>query len=110
QWAGRVEEAIAALETARMFDPTSPMAAMNLGFAYYGAGRYADAVRVLEPGHARESTQVLQVYRHVALAAAYAQLGRENDAAMAREALLKLNPFFDTAAFVQQFRDSRHAA
>ena len=110
QWAGRTADSIAALETARAFDPASPMAAMNLGFAYYLAGRHEDAVRVLEPGHARESTAVIQLYRHVALAAAYAQLGRADEAAAARDALLKLNPFFETGDFVRQFRDPRHAA
>lgn len=109
-WAGRAAEAIGALETALTFDPSSPIAAMNLGFAYYLAERYEDAVRVLERGHVRESTQILQIYRHVALAAAYAQLGRSDEAAMARAALLKLNPFFETGVFIRQFRDPRQGA
>jgi class 3 adenylate cyclase/TolB-like protein/Flp pilus assembly protein TadD len=109
-WSGRTPEAVAALETAIRFDPGSPTAAMNLGFAYYLSGRYEDAVRALEHGHVRESTHVLQVYRHVALAATYAQLGRDEDAALARSALLRLNPFFEIEAFVRQFRDPRQGA
>jgi class 3 adenylate cyclase/TolB-like protein len=109
-WSGRTADGVAALETALRFDPGSPTAVMNLGFAYYLSERYEDAVRVLERGHVRESTHILQIYRHVALAAAYAQLGRDEEAARARAALLRLNPFFEIEPFIRQFRDPRQGA
>lgn len=75
--------------------------------AYYEARRHADAVRILERASARvpENAAV-----HALLAATFAQLGRPADATRERDALRRVSPFFDTAAFGSRFQDPAHRA
>lgn len=43
-WQGRTEEALRALRSARQLDPFSPIISANVGWAYYAARRYAEAI------------------------------------------------------------------
>ena len=77
-WTGRIDESIAAAEAAmRLNVNIGSEAALNLGLAYLLAHRYADAVRLLEAARARYPTHPLLDFP---LAAAYAELGRTDDA------------------------------
>jgi adenylate cyclase len=107
-WLGRIDEAIQASEAALRYDPLPPITPLfNLGLAYYEARRHADAVRVLERAIARvpENAAI-----HALLAAAYAQLGRPQEATRERDALRRVSPFFDTAAFGSRFQNPAHRA
>jgi len=107
-WLGRIEEAIQVSEAALRFDPLPRITTLfNLGMAYYEAWRHADAVRVLERAIARvpENAAV-----HALLAATFAQLDRPQDAAREREALKRVSPFFDAAAFGSRFQNPTHRA
>ena len=107
-WPGRIDEAIQASEAAIRFDPLPRITTLfNLGMAYYEARRHADAVRILERASARvpENAAV-----HALLAATFAQLGRPADATRERDALRRVSPFFDTAAFGSRFQDPAHHA
>jgi TolB-like protein/class 3 adenylate cyclase/Flp pilus assembly protein TadD len=103
---GRIDEAIQAGEAALRFDPLPPITPLfDLGMAYYLARRHADAIRVLERAIARvpENAAI-----HALLAAAYAQLGRPQEAARERDALRRVSPFFDIAAFGSRFQNPAH--
>ncbi|MGH6902448.1 MAG: adenylate/guanylate cyclase domain-containing protein [Geminicoccaceae bacterium] len=88
-FAGRPDEAIELIGRAQRLNPAAPRwYAWNLGMALYLARRHDDAVTAF-----RKATPLGDVaYRW--LAAAYAQLGREQDAKAAAEAYLKLTPDF----------------
>ncbi len=104
-WSGRSQEAVTALETAYLLDPDiAHNAAMNLGTAYYLQGRFEDAVRVLERGLSREHNAFIRAYSYAALAAAYGQLGRKEEATRALEALTNNQPFFRIEHYINQFK------
>ncbi|MDQ6433983.1 tetratricopeptide repeat protein [Mesorhizobium sp. LHD-90] len=104
-WSGDAEGAIAAMERAKIFDPTLHWDSLHvLGFAYYLAGRHHDAVAILEPLTGGNPERYI-VY--LGLAAAYAELGRTDDAERAAKEVKRLSPFFKTAPFVGQWRDSK---
>jgi TolB-like protein/Flp pilus assembly protein TadD len=112
-WSGQLDRAVEALETANRLSPNLASSAMNLGTTYYLQGRYEDAVRVLEGGLSRDPDPLMRSYSYIALAAAYGQLGRTEDAARAKAALAKLQPFFKVDSFLDQFRtvaDRSHLA
>ena len=102
-WTGRVDQSITATEAAmRLNANIGPEAAFNLGIAYLLAGRYDDAVRLLEQQRTRYPAYTLL---DLPLAAAYAELGRAAEAAEAvREAKLK-NPWFEVTNFGSRFQD-----
>jgi tetratricopeptide (TPR) repeat protein len=105
-WTGQIEDAIKALETSRQFQPNlGPTEAFYLGLAYMVAGRNADAIRTLEQAITRYSN-ILAV--NVTLAAAYAEAGRQDDAAKQAEVVRRQFPFFDSAQFGSQFRTPEH--
>jgi tetratricopeptide (TPR) repeat protein len=79
-----------------------PEASLNLGLAYLLAGRYADAVRLLEAQRILYPTYPLLDFP---LAAAYAELGRTADAQAAAEQGRLKNPHFDLASFGSRFQD-----
>lgn len=102
-WTGRADEAIAAAESAmRLNANIGPEAALDLGLAYLLAGRYADAVKLLEAVRARYPAHPLLDFP---LAAAYAELGRTDDASDAAEQGHRKNPHFDLATFGSRFQD-----
>jgi TolB-like protein/Flp pilus assembly protein TadD len=105
-WSGRSDEAIGAMQTAYRLDPNlgTPGASMNFGLAYYLQARFEDAVQVLERGLLSEHNPLYRAYSYAGLAAAYAQLGRAEEAARALEALRTLQPFFGMNRFLDQFK------
>lgn len=96
----RLDEAIHELEAVLSFDPISDPAWSDLGTAYYLAGRLKDAVEILERNLERMPDQVSP---RAVLAAAYADLGLEQQAQDIAAEILKLSPFFKTAYFSDQY-------
>jgi adenylate cyclase len=80
---------------------------MELALAYYLKRRYQDSVGTLEKGLSRRPDFVGY---HMALAAAYAQLGRSEDAADAAAAVLRLHPFFEVDSYGSVFRNPKDRA
>jgi tetratricopeptide (TPR) repeat protein len=107
-FSGHADRAIEALETAGRLNPglsiADPRRAL-LGFGYYLQGRYDDAVRELEGAKGPDAHGNI----HIGLAAAYAKVGRDADAAREATQVYRLAPFFDVAAFVAQFRNPTDA-
>lgn len=103
-WTGDADGAIAALERAKIFDPTLQWDYLApLGFAYYLAGRYQDAIGILNP--IAETASDYGIYAF--LAAAYAELGRAADAEHAATKVKSLWPFFRIAVFIDQWKDKK---
>ena len=102
-WSGRPDDAIEAYETTLRYDPRpSPGTHMNLGLGYYLKGRYDAAISRIERGVAQYPDFV---GNYIALAAAYAQAGRSEDAALAAEKILRLDPFFELESYGSVFRN-----
>jgi len=92
-WSGDVEGSVKAFDTARSLGlALSPKEAFVLGIAYLLADRDVDAIRTLE-GNSPD------VFSNAILAAAYAQAGRQADAAAQAETVRRLDPRFDSAEF-----------
>ncbi len=103
-YAGRRDEAIQAYETALRFNPSMEIDRLfELGLAYYLEQRYDDAIRTLEQGVGRNPDLP---FLYIALAAAYAQAERSEDAARAAAKVRRLHPFFEVASFGTRFRNS----
>jgi adenylate cyclase len=86
---GRQDEAIELIGRVQRLNPAAPRwYTWYLGIAFYLARRYDEAVTALRRGRPLGS----MAYRW--LAAAYGQLGREQDAKAAAEEYLKLTPDF----------------
>jgi tetratricopeptide (TPR) repeat protein len=104
--AGQPQEAIASGETALRFDPnSSPVVFGNLGWAYFIAKRYEDAIATLE--RALTLTKDSEYpFALIALVASYVESGRSAEAARSSEALRRLSPFFDVAEFSLLFQDA----
>ncbi len=101
-WLGRVDEPITALETAFALNPNqSEHDVVALGLAYYTARRHDDAVRFLEREALRNPSIV---FIQVVLAAAYAQLGRADDAQRVADLVRRRLPVFDPQIFGSRFQ------
>jgi adenylate cyclase len=88
-FAGRADEAIELIEKAQRLNPSAPRwYAWNLGMALYIARRHDEAVNAFRKGAPLGDVG----YRWVA--AAYGQLGREQEAKAAAAEYLKLTPDF----------------
>jgi tetratricopeptide (TPR) repeat protein len=74
----------------------------HLGLAFYLKGKYEDAIRTLEQAL---SFAPNFAWNHIALAAAYAQTGRSEDAQRAVEMVKKLHPFFERDSSFTLFRN-----
>ena len=105
---GRLDEAIAAMETARRFEPhPSAGVGVNLAVAYYAAARYRDAL-------AQADALLTRTPDHVALhairAAALAQLGNPEEARRAADQVRRFSPVFDVENFGSRFAKPGYAA
>lgn len=102
-WSGRPDDTIEAIETLLRYDPgTTPGTYMFLGLGYYLKGRYDMAISAAERGLVRYPDFV---GNHIALAAAYAQAGRSEDAARAAAKVLRLDPFFEVESYGTVFQN-----
>ncbi len=94
-WAGNAEEAIGALKTAQRLGPKPTKSAAHrnagfLGFAYFTAGRYDDAIASINKHYAR-SVRVGSD-RLPFLAAAYIATGQDEKARAVMKAFLNKKP------------------
>jgi TolB-like protein/class 3 adenylate cyclase len=107
-WRGDLEEAAAAIETARRFDPLirSEMG-FDLALAYLVLGRNQDSLAVSETFIARFGEVA---FLHAVRAGALAQLGRLDEAKKAAEETRRLNPFLQSASFGARFVNRAHQA
>jgi adenylate cyclase len=102
-WLGRLDESIDASETAFRFDPLPPVTPLlNLGLAYYERRRHADALSVMTRASERFPDNP---FIRALLAAIFARLDRPQDAAQERDAVRRLSPFFQPAAFGSRFQN-----
>ena len=100
-WSGRIDEALAAYDTALRFDPqmTNPFFS-SLIFAYFAKQRYEDAIAASMRMPSKTGGDVIA---QIALVAAYALLGRTVEANRAVEELRRTAPFFDRKEFIESF-------
>jgi TolB-like protein/DNA-binding winged helix-turn-helix (wHTH) protein/cytochrome c-type biogenesis protein CcmH/NrfG len=100
-WLGRTDAAIEALERAQRIDPDlSPIDRFALSLAYYMKGRYDAAIEQAEL-NLRDTAGAS--FSRVVLAAAYAQQGRDGDAARAAAEVRRFDPTFDSQEFGTKF-------
>jgi adenylate cyclase len=102
-WAGRAADALPWLEGALRFDSANGFAASKLCMAYYLLGRYTEAVDACVRGLSRSPGRNTQLVTHPMLAAAYAELGRQQDADHERAISGRLWPLLDARTFADQF-------
>jgi class 3 adenylate cyclase len=102
-WTGDIDGSIAAGELAmRLNGNLGPERAFDLGIAYLLKNRFADAVRLLEAARVRYPAYPTLDFP---LAGAYAELGRDAEAADALERGKRKNPYLDLAGFGTRFQD-----
>ncbi len=95
-FAGRPREAIKYLERAVRLDPYHPSVYLTwLGGVYSWSGRYDQAIKALKRAMRQEPDYIVN---HVALAAAYAHSGKDEDARAEAAEILRLNPNFTLRA------------
>jgi adenylate cyclase len=102
-WAGKAAEGLPWLEGALRFDRAQSNTALNLCITYYFLGRYREAVEVGDRVLARNPGRSIALLGRPVLAAAYAQMGRDQDAEGERAIVARLSPFFDAHRFAGQF-------
>jgi adenylate cyclase len=102
-WAGKAAEGLPWLEGALRFDRAQSNTALNLCIAYYFLGRYREAVEVGDRVLARNPGRSIALLGRPVLAAAYAQMGRDQDAEGERAIVARLSPLFDAHRFAGQF-------
>jgi len=91
------------LEGALRFDRANGWAASRLCMAYYFVRRYSEGVDACDRALTRDPGRNTQMLTHPMLAAAYAQLGRQQDAEGERAIVAHLWPFLDARTFAAQF-------
>jgi TolB-like protein/Tfp pilus assembly protein PilF len=105
---GEIAGAIDSLELALKLDPTlEPSHVFDLAIAYYLARRHEDSLRIAERGLARYPDFPMF---HAPAAAATAQLGRKEQAALYVEALRRRLPVLDLNTLGSRFKNPAHAA
>src|SRR6266436_6788226 len=102
-WAGKAAEGLPWLEGALRFDRAQSNTALNLCIAYYFLGRYREAVETGDRVLGRNPGRSIELLGRPVLAAAYAQMGRDQDAERERAIVARLSPFFDAHRFAGQF-------
>jgi adenylate cyclase len=101
-WAGRATEASPWLEGALRFDRADGFAAARLCMVYYLLRRYNEAVEVCDRALSRNPGRNTQMITHPILAAAYAELGQQQDADGERAITAHLWPLLDARTFAAQ--------
>ena len=102
-WTGDIDGSIMAGELAmRLNANVGPEHALNLGIAYLLRKRFADAVKLLENARIRYPGYPTLDFP---LAGAYAELGRDAEAADALERAKTKDPYLDLAGFGTRFQD-----
>jgi adenylate cyclase len=101
-WAGKAEEALPWLEGALRFDQANGFAAARLCMAYYLLHRYTEAVDAGVRALSRNPGRNTQMLTHPILAAAYAELGRQQEADSERAIAGRLWPLLDAQTFADQ--------
>ena len=91
------------LEGALRFDRAHALTSQDLCIAYYFLRRYGEAVEAGDRALARSPGRSIQTETHPFLAAAYAQIGRDQDAEGERIIVTHLSPFFNARRFAAQF-------
>src|SRR5271169_1201771 len=102
-WAGKAADGLPWLEGALRFDRASGFTAARLCMAYYLLRRYGEAVDACDRALALDPGRNTQMLAHPTLAAAYAELGRQQDADGERAIVAHLWPFLDARIFAEQF-------
>jgi class 3 adenylate cyclase/TolB-like protein/Flp pilus assembly protein TadD len=102
-WAGRATEALPWLESALRFDHGHLLTVNSLCWAYYFLGRYNEAVEAGDRALTRSPGRSNRMITHSFLAAAYAEMGRNQDAAGEHAIIMRLSPFFDARTFAAGF-------
>jgi len=103
-WLGRLDDAIASLETARGFDPRflASTSRLDLALAYYLRDRYPEALSVCEAALAR-NPKLAQTT--AVKAATLARLENFEAARIAAAEVRRLNPFFQVETFGKRLVD-----
>ena len=102
-YAGQTDNAIKFMKMGLRFNPiATPGIYMELGLAYYLKERYDDTVKIVQQGLAKKPDFVGY---HIVIAAAYAQLGKVEDAKLSAQEVLRRHPFFEVESYGTIFRD-----
>ena len=105
---GRIDESIAANETARRFDPRiGADSGFALALAYYTAGRYREAIATADTFLGRYQDNV---FLRSMRAAALAQQGNAEEARKESEQVRRFSPFFQVEVFGTRFVKPEHRA
>jgi tetratricopeptide (TPR) repeat protein len=105
---GRIDEAIAVLETARRFEPQPSVGrGINLALAYYIAGRNRDALAQADAMLTRAPRNGVV---HAMRAAALAQMGELDAARRAADDVRRFDPLFDPDNFGARFSNPTYTA
>ncbi len=100
-WSGQTDAAIDALELAQRIDPElNAVDRFALSLAYYLKGRYDAAIEQADLNLRKTSAAN---FSRILLAAAYAQLGRLEDAAGVVTTIRRIDPTFDAQEFGTKF-------
>ena len=102
-WAGKAAEALPWLEGALRFDQADGFASARLCMTYYLLRRYPEAIDAGDRALSRNPGRNTQMLTHPMLAAAYAELGRQQDAERERAITARLWPLLDARTFAEQF-------
>jgi TolB-like protein/DNA-binding winged helix-turn-helix (wHTH) protein len=107
-YAGRIDEAIAIMESARVVQPNvGPGNSVNFAYAYYLTGRYREAISITELMLERYPNDVsLLAVRTAALA----QAGDRSKAQESARQVMRINPGFRVRFFGTRFADPVHVA
>jgi adenylate cyclase len=102
-WAGKAAEALPWLEGALRFDQADGFASARLCMTYYLLRRYPEALDAGDRALSRNPGRNTQMITHPMLAAAYGELGRQQDAERERAISARSWPLLDARTFADQF-------
>jgi adenylate cyclase len=100
---GKPAESIAKVEQAMRLDPRNrDNYLVELGYAYSLMGRDAEAIPLLKKHLAHYPDNM---FAHLALAAAYSSIGREDEARAEALEVMRISPQFSLEEWAQRFKD-----